>query len=223
MEEKKNSIDQSIEVIQNMIASHRGWSRMLFSLLLALSITFLMFVAQPLIQKIAFKDNISRLDSENDFINKINKNDSLKYTEYKTLVDKAVKLQQLINEKAKLSYSTKKDISNEGLNIWDYIIYGIFILIFGVISSFYRFHLKEISKQEHYLIGFHRVRVAGNNSKTKYDDEVKISLTRNAFEFNIGKNEKISNPMPGNPSSDIAITLLNKVMDKLEFKEKKKS
>lgn len=94
-------------------------------------------------------------------------------------------------------------------------------------TSFYRFFLKEISKQEHYLVGFHRIRIAGNNSTTKYDDEVKIALTHNAFNYeNSTSNKKgknVESPIPGHPTSDITTTLLNKIIDQLDFKSKDKN
>ncbi len=101
-----------------------------------------------------------------------------------------------------------------------YILYGIFILIFGVVTSFYRFHLKEISKYEHHLLGFNRIRIAGNNSITGYDDYVKYFLSKDAFSSDSkSSNDKFDSPLPGHPSSDISATIVNKLIEKLDIKD----
>jgi hypothetical protein len=225
MEENKNTIDQAINVIEKIISEHQSRSRLLLMLLLTITVLFVMLVGYPVVQKYVNVSgfSFSREVFQNDYTEQIIKNDSLSYDEYQILISKAVDLQKLVNERVNQEITLNKGTVNNTSDLSDYILYGIFILIFGVTASFYRFHLKEISKQEHYLTGFHRIRVAGNNSKTKYDDEVKISLTRNAFEFESSKNEKVVNPIPGHPTSDLASTLLNKILDKLEFKEKKEN
>jgi hypothetical protein len=44
-----------------------------------------------------------------------------------------------------------------------------------------RLTLKEISKNEHYLLGFHRIRAAGRNSKIGFEDYAKLYLTKDTF------------------------------------------
>ena len=106
-----------------------------------------------------------------------------------------------------------------------YILSAIIIMIFGVFMSIYRFHLKEVAKYEHLHVGFLRIRVAGNNTKTGYQSEVRKSLTENAFNFDISisgdsTTSKVKNPLPGHPTSDISTLLINKLLDNIEFKQK---
>lgn len=112
-------------------------------------------------------------------------------------------------------------------NIYIYLGYGVFILLFGVFNSYYRFHKREIAKYEHYLLAFHRIRIAATNATTKYDGEVLIALTQDAFKwettgslFNSKKN-KVESPIPGHPSSDISAVLLSKVIDAIDITLKK--
>ena len=87
-------------------------------------------------------------------------------------------------------------------------------------TSFYRYHLKEISKIEKYYFGFLRIRIAGNNSETGNDDLVKSSLTYDAFS-NPTSNKKVESPIQGHPASDLYANIINKLLDKFELKTKK--
>lgn len=127
------------------------------------------------------------------------------------------------NIKANLSSNTMESIENNT----SYILYGISILVFGVFTSFYRFHLKEISKYEHYMFGFIRIKIAGNNSKYGYDTEVRKSLTNEAFSHELkssfmNKEKKVESPMPGHPTLDLSSAIINKVIDSLDVIIKKK-
>ena len=98
-----------------------------------------------------------------------------------------------------------------------YFVYGVFVIIFGVFTSFYRFHSKEISKQEHYLLGFHRIRIAGNKSSDGFDGNVNLYLTKDAFDFSIvNSNRKVRNPLPGHPGSDLTSEVINRVFNLLD-------
>lgn len=116
---------------------------------------------------------------------------------------------------------------NEVSPFSSYISYTIFIILFGIFVSFYRFHQKEVSKYEHYLIGLHRIRIAANNSSEGFDGEVRTSLTKDAFNngengFFSKKNKQIESPLPGHPTSDITVLLLNKILDTIEVTVKPK-
>ncbi|MDD2700288.1 MAG: hypothetical protein PHH36_03525 [Sideroxydans sp.] len=107
-------------------------------------------------------------------------------------------------------------------------VFAIFVIIFSVVMSIYRFHLNEISKAEHYKLGFMRIRIAASNSKPTYQSEVRISLTDHAFAYEkpshgLFKNKHIESPLPGHPTSDLATHLLDKMLDKFELVERKKS
>lgn len=105
-----------------------------------------------------------------------------------------------------------------------YVLYGLFILAFGVLISIYRFHLKEASKYEHFLFGLRRIHIAAHNSVTGYEDYVKDALTREAFQYDtrtiISKNRNVESPVPGYLTSDLSADLLNKALSKLESKSK---
>ena len=108
------------------------------------------------------------------------------------------------------------------------VLYALLILVFGVFTSLYRFHLKEIAKYQHYLLGFMRIRIAANNSENGFNTEVRQSLTNEAFSYDtktplIGKDKKIENPLPGHPSADIGTLILNKLIDSMEIVTKKKN
>jgi hypothetical protein len=106
----------------------------------------------------------------------------------------------------------------------NYFIYGIFVLVFGVLTSFYRFHVKEAAKYEHFVIGFHRISIAGTYSTTKFDDEVKASLARDAFlaDQKMSKQSKVESPIPGHPTSDIGTALANKLLEGFDVLAKPK-
>ena len=136
-----------------------------------------------------------------------------------------------INYKIDTSLTTTRNLAREireenypdnkiEINTFYYLIYGLFILIFGVVTSFYRYHLKEISKIEKYYFGFLRIRIAGNNSKTGYDDLVKSSLSYDAFS-NPTTDKKVESPIPGHPTFEIYANIINRLLDKLELKTKK--
>jgi hypothetical protein len=114
---------------------------------------------------------------------------------------------------------------NSSVNL---VLYALLILVFGVFTSLYRFHLKEIAKYQHYLLGFMRIRIAANNSENGFNTEVRQSLTNEAFSYDtktplIGKDKKIENPIPGHPSADIGTLILNKLIDSMEIVTKKKN
>lgn len=101
-----------------------------------------------------------------------------------------------------------------------YIIYGCFFVVFGLLTSFYRLHLKEVTKNEQILVGFYRIRIAANNSSTGFDDYVKYFLSKDAFTFGDKKTtDQIESPIPGHPSSDLSTAVINKLIEKLDIKD----
>jgi hypothetical protein len=115
--------------------------------------------------------------------------------------------------------------SSPFLNTIIFSLLAIFVLVFGVLMSVYRFHLNEISKAEHYKIGFMRIRIAANNNTDGFQSEVRQSLTERAFAFHspsgIFKGKNVESPLPGHPTSDVAAVILDKLLDKIELIEKK--
>ena len=109
----------------------------------------------------------------------------------------------------------------------DYILYALLILVFGVFTSFYRFHLKEIAKYEHFHVGFMRIKIAAHNSEKKYETEVRHALTNEAFSYDtksalINNEKRVESPIPGHPGSDIGSAIINKFLDSIEIVTKKK-
>jgi hypothetical protein len=219
-----NTIDQAIDRCEKIIKSHSNQAGTLIAIITSISILFLIILSFPIITP--SNDNrfimISGSGTDNPYIDKLNFIKSINYNQYDSLITKAVSFQKLLNTRNEQNISFIKSTNGrQKLNLGDYILYAIFILVFGVLTSLYRFHLKEISRQEHYLIGFQRIRIAGQNSTTKYDNEVNKSLTKDAFYFESGtktKNQKyIQSPLQGHPSSDIATDILNKIIDKFDL------
>ncbi len=109
-----------------------------------------------------------------------------------------------------------------------YGLFALYIIVFGVLISIYRFHLNEIARTEHYKMGFMRIRIAANNVDNKgFGSEVRIALTKDAFAYtpatllSSSKDKKIDSPLSGYPTSDISTAIINKLFEKIEIKEKK--
>jgi hypothetical protein len=224
-----NTTDQAILRCEEIIAAHSKKARTLLVVILSVSTLFLTIVSMPFIKQYLLGDRTITIvgsGSDNNYIRELNDSVINNSSQYDSLISKAITFQKLLNAKNEQDISFRKSIEKvEKVSFSDYISYSIFILFFGVFTSFYRFHMKEISKQEHYLIGFQRIRIAGVNSKTKYDDEVKIALTKNAFYYesdvkNLQTKKKLESPIQGHPASDLSTVLINKMLDKFDFKPK---
>jgi hypothetical protein len=105
-------------------------------------------------------------------------------------------------------------------------ILAIFIVVFGVLMSVYRFHLNEVAKAEHYKLGFMRIRIAAHNTALGYKTEVRAALTDQAFGFQpatlLFKSKSVESPLPGHPTSDAVALILDKILAKFDLVEKKK-
>lgn len=107
------------------------------------------------------------------------------------------------------------------------LIFGfltVFSVILGILVSLYRFHLNEVARTEHYIIGFMRVKAAASID-SDVPKEVIQSLTDSAFAFipvgRAGKQGKIENPVPGHPTLELSTLLMNKLVDSIELRPKK--
>ena len=245
-----NSIDSAIDTCTKNINVHRKEGRVFFTIII---ITLVVFV---LVQGLAFysnaynqnkvsgfkdelifnskkiEQNVSNniaLFSELTSFNKKHNNDSV-YGSFNNLLDSLAlhrsNIDTITSDLRKLPTllnSSFLKIDNTVI----YIFYGVFILVFGILTSFYKFHLKEAAKYEHFLFGFLRIRIAGNNSKTRYEDEVKTSLTKDAFSIEhkplISKDKGIESPIPGHPTSDAFIFIMNKILGSVEITAKPKN
>lgn len=91
-------------------------------------------------------------------------------------------------------------------------------VVIAILLSLYRFHLQEISRTEHYKLGFLRIRIAATNVDGGFQSEVRQSLTDGAFSYDSSKRVKkgpIESPLPGHPGSDASALLLNRILDVL--------
>ena len=103
-----------------------------------------------------------------------------------------------------------------------FTLLAIFVIVFSVFMSIYRFHLNEVSKAEHFKLGFMRIRIAAFNSKPGYQSEVRKALTEHAFAYEVPpaglfKSKRIESPLPGHPASDLSAHLIDKLLDKFEL------
>ena len=105
-------------------------------------------------------------------------------------------------------------------NLTVFAILSAFTVVFGVSMSVYRFHLNEISKTEHYKIGFIRIRIAAESKRKGYQSEVRSALTDRPFDpparAGLVSRNVVSNPMPGNPSTDALTSVLNKILERID-------
>lgn len=96
------------------------------------------------------------------------------------------------------------------------------VLVISVFTAFYRFHQREMTKNEHYKLGFLRIQIAAsNNEREGFKDEVRTALTLNAFTIPSEglfdrKDKKISSPIPGHPTSELATGMVNKLLEQVE-------
>lgn len=106
---------------------------------------------------------------------------------------------------------------------------ALFIIVFGILISIYRFHLVEIARNEHTKMGFWRIRIAARNTDLGFQSEVRQTLTKDAFSFDRTlrpeKGKNIESPVPGHPGSDLATAFLNKILENvhIDFTKKDKT
>jgi hypothetical protein len=103
-----------------------------------------------------------------------------------------------------------------------FIFYGVLIFAIGLLTSFYRFQIKEIAKYEQSRLALSRIRIAGNNYQNGFADIVRQTLVKEAFAHTAeplgSKKGKIDSPIPGHPTADLATLLINKIFESVEFK-----
>lgn len=219
MEQELNSIDRAIETCQNIIASHRRSNLYLINAIILTLLGFFayfIFIYQD--SRYSYKEKITELG------NKYEASRRMVDTLWKIIPDSLKKKEYVFSPvfNDEISNSPEKSSeSNTGL-----ISYGIFvfgIVVISILTALYRLHLKEISKAQHNLTAFCRIRVAAHNTSAGFSTEVRASLTTNAFytETDSGLlRKRLESPVPGHPSSDIVTALLNKILDNVEVKPK---
>jgi len=243
-----NSIDTSIEDCKNRIRIYESRANLTFGLLVFTIVFFgLSFYFSHKVEgenTRIISEAISQIDIVNDSFNSESKlvTDALYKISHMPSSDQFALRSAAEDSTSALSRRIKtilskfesnseklKDASNNLNKAYsDIIFYGVFVLFFGVITSFYRYFLKEMSKYEHYLFAMHRIRIAANNHDDGFGTEVRRALTSSAFDFSIEKDSvfkrkgNISSPIPGHPSSDALTLILNKILEPFEFVVKQK-
>jgi hypothetical protein len=85
-----------------------------------------------------------------------------------------------LSENHTVNEKSIKDFLDNSL-ISDCFPYLFFFVAFFVFASCYKFHLKQICKNEYFLLGFIRIKVATENSKNGIDPKINQSLIDDAF------------------------------------------
>ena len=111
-------------------------------------------------------------------------------------------------------------------SIYPFIVFGLYLTVFGILIALYRFHMSEVSRNEQIKLGFWRIRIAARNTTPGFQTEVRQSLTKDAFSFDRKvkgeKGKEIESPIPGHPASELATSILNKVFDQIDVHVSKK-
>ncbi|WDE07822.1 hypothetical protein SG34_013610 [Thalassomonas viridans] len=99
------------------------------------------------------------------------------------------------------------------------VLVSLTVIVISVFAALYRGHLNETTKNEHYLLGFYRVRIAANNAKLEgFQDDVRTLLVNGAFSIPSEKRsiakDKVDSPLPGHPTSEIATKVVNILLEK---------
>lgn len=201
-----NSIGYAIENCREHIRNHR---RQASKLLILMMTVIVVFILLQLVVPIMNEINVNYITNQYDNI-------------YSNLF-KSSDSKELLKD---LNGFSKELITIDKTAM--YIAYGIVVLMFGVLASFYRYQLKEIAKFEHYLFGFTRIRIAGYFGDTKYEDTVREALTKDAFNYldnkdSIPKKKKVESPIEGHPTSDFTTELLNRVLNAIDISVKPKN
>lgn len=121
-----------------------------------------------------------------------------------------------------ITISTPRESSSGTYNIIVFAILSAFTVVFCVLMAVYRFHLNEVSKTQHYKIGFIRIRIAADSGRKGYQSEVREALAHMAFTVpgrlsSAGRNA-IESPVVGHPASEFSTTLLNRILESIEIK-----
>jgi hypothetical protein len=96
-----------------------------------------------------------------------------------------------------------------------YILSALLTIITGIIISFYRYYLNEVSKYEYLRLGFLRIAVAFRNSSPMYKDIVMIELAHKAFELDTVTKKKGRGDatQTGHPVYDSLKQILEKITE----------
>lgn len=108
------------------------------------------------------------------------------------------------------------------INTIVFAVVAILSVVFAVLMANYRFHLHQVAKFQHFTIGFLRIRIAGNVSKSGFQGEVRDALTKDAFVYlEPFSGRKINNPVPGHPSAEILTEVADRVFTLIETRKKR--
>lgn len=214
--ENENSINKAIQACEATISSHRRLSLMLLmGIIFTLTGFFSYFIFAYQDSKVSYKEKLEKSYEAYQHVSQIN--DTLFSMLPNTLRVKGLHLT------SKPNLESVKVESNS--NFINYGIYLFGVVIISILTALYRLHIKEIAKAEHNLVGFYRIRIAGDNYTEGFATEVREALALGAFysesdSTSIFDRKKMESPVPGHPGSDIVTLVINKLLENIEIKPK---
>lgn len=116
-----------------------------------------------------------------------------------------------------IAFLFRSDFQFNVINTIVFAVVAILSVVFAVLMANYRFHLHQVAKFQHFTIGFLRIRIAGNVSKSGFQGEVREALTKDAFVYSEpSSGRKIANPVPGHPSAEVLTEIADRVFALVE-------
>ncbi len=164
------------------------------------------------------KDSLSKWEEDLSSANKKIENAKNSYAERHQKARDKAQLELAAANQALKDYKVPSLIPQEMM----LSLVALFVIILSISTALYRFHQKEMTKNEHYKLGFLRIRIAANNNdKDGFGSEVRASLTSGAFTFHSEglfdkKGKKLESPIPGHPTSELATVIVNKLLEQVE-------
>jgi len=213
------SIDEAILACEKHIKSHRNSAAFTIgTVIMIISVTIALSFLGSMLPKTVIINHTKSADNNISNIKQVDTSNAIQETT--TNIPYPIEQYQ--------GYSYARDNAFSYSNALVVGFFGFCALFFSVIISIYRFHLREITKNEQLKLGFMRIRIAANNSTEGFDSDVRKSLVESAFyvqrddNFTIKKN-KVENPMPGHPISDLSTVLINKILEGIDIKIESKA
>ena len=130
---------------------------------------------------------------------------------------------ELLKEREILETMLQEHTETERIVLTDKFLLGlvgVLVIIFSVFTSLYKFHQKEMSRNERYRLGFERIQILLHLEGNALQKDVSKVLTDGAFQFEPEgapaiRTKKIESPLPGHPTSELATLVANKVGEKI--------
>lgn len=216
-------IEDAIKNTQSSIKSNRTQARLVLFFILLVVIFFLLRVGAPFIRTYLLMGKVtptvSMYDPSNNHIRQLENIPQATVLQYDSLVSKGIAYQQLLNQKTGFELEMQKQLLHERpADVSDYLLYTLFVVLFGVFTSLYRYFLREMARHQHYLMGFDRLRIALSMQAPRYHSLIMEALVHHAFyAHDVRDKPAVNSPLPGHPLSDFSAQLLSRIADKIDF------